>query len=119
MSNIRIAANKVMAEERTWLSVGGHRLHWRRERPAIFVIKGLSCARLSVVLLHVASLAVTLQPWIIVLVAWTISVGAIGPLRVRSLNGEASHPFSQVVLDGKRIGNIVASRAHLCASEHH
>ena len=65
-----------------------------------------------------AALAVAFEPWIKVLVVRTVRIGAVGPFRISALDGEATCPSAQLILDWQSIGHIVAGRAHLSAHEH-
>ncbi len=73
---------------------------------------------MTVILLHVAALAVTLEMRIEVRIAGAVGIRAVGPLRVGALDRERTHPLPQRILDRKRIGHIVASRAHFRAHGH-
>src|SRR5207248_10277160 len=108
---------KMMSEEWMWLSIVGHRIAGWRKRLSIFV-QGIGCAGLAVILLHVAALAVTLEFRLEVAVARTLRVGAVGPLCIGALDGEATLPMSERILDGQSVGYVVAGSAHFRADEH-
>src|SRR5215471_11172464 len=108
----------MMSKERMGRSAFiGNAFERRWERLAV-TIQSLRGARLAIILLHVAALAVTFESRVEVLVAGPVRVGAVGPLGVSPFDGKSAHPFSLRVLDGKRIGNIVTSGTHFGTNKH-
>ena len=73
---------------------------------------------MPIVLLHVTGLAIALVPRIEVLVAGPVSISAIRPLGVGPFDGESSHPFMELILNGEGIGHVVARGAHFSANKH-
>src|SRR5207302_4474181 len=76
------------------------------------------CSRLTVVLLHMAALAIALELGIKILVARAVSIDAVGPFGVSPLDRETAHPLPYRILDGQRIGYVMTCRAHFSAKEH-
>src|SRR5262249_38088186 len=95
----------------------GDRIHGNGERMPVR-IKSLCGSQLAVVLLHVARLTIAFVARIIVGVARAIRVTAVGPLGIGALDGESAYPLVKLVLDGQRVGDVVAGGAHLRPDKH-
>src|SRR2546422_7196598 len=54
-----------------------------------------------------------------VLVARTISISAVGPLRIGALNGETADPFADGIFNGKIVSYIMTGRTNFSAPKHH
>ena len=114
--HVAVAPHEVMGEVGPLRRALGGRGPPRRYRRAADV-QGLGGARLAVVLLHVAGLAVALELRIEGLVAGAVRVAAAQPLGVGPLDGEPPHPLAQAVLDRERVGHVVAGAAQLGARQ--
>ncbi|PYU16717.1 MAG: hypothetical protein DMG29_03410 [Acidobacteria bacterium] len=66
-----------------------------------------------------AALAIALKMGIEVFVARTISISAVGPLRIGALNGETADPFADGIFNGKIVSYIMTGRTSFSAPKHH
>ena len=81
-------------------------------------IKGLGGSRLAKVLLHMARLAITLEGGIEPGIVRTIGIPAGAPLGIGPFDGKAPHPLAMLILDGERIGDVMAGTTEFGALEH-
>ena len=116
--DVGVAADEVMREVGSRRRAGGRAIDHGGTRRVV-AIQRVGRARLPVVLLHVARLAVALERRIEVAVAGPIRVPAARPLRVRAFDRKAADPSADAVLDRQRVGDVVARAAEFGPRREH